>query len=227
MNTTSKSDMVAWIRHIAGEGVAVHADPRTGTVAVVLPAGTPRERLQAVRARLHDEVPLTVHFDVTIAQEVASPREAPKEGEVALLPETAAGLDPASPEVVRAERRAREAPLVALVAAMPAGLDPVGWQAMILMLWECWKAPGDEGQNGAADFARWANEGDPEGDPAPLAAAVKLLRGGGAIRNPPLLLAEEAALCYRRAIAPHEAPPSPERRRGGRDVRLVVDHGEG
>lgn len=99
-------------------------------------------------------------------------------------------------EVAERGRRNREAPLVALVNACPPDLDPDGWRAAVL---------------GYAEGHKTAlSEAEHEAD-------LKIIRGG--IRDGGL-----AALAYQRAITPHRAPP-PERKRGGRDVRVVLDDG--
>ena len=107
------------------------------------------------------------------------------------------------------DRRAREAPLVALVAAVPEGLDPVGWRAAVLAAVEA------DGPDRAMSWMastlpsvlRKAQEDDP--------------RLGFGRKLTPFVDA------YRRAMAPQGPRPVPERRIGGRAVRLVVDNGEG
>jgi hypothetical protein len=99
-------------------------------------------------------------------------------------------------EAARAERRAREAPLVALVNAVPDGLDANGWRAAVLAVHEVFPHKALAGPRGA-----WADGAGPG-----LAAAI---RGECRVRDDAPYASGIAA--YRRAIAPHKAPP-PERK---------------
>ena len=109
-------------------------------------------------------------------------------------------------------RARREAPLVALVNACPEGLDPNGWRAMILMLWECWKDPtGTTKKNSTEDFERWTRESKGEWTGGVLPEAIRLIRTNAAIREPLRWITEEAALTYRRALSP-AAKVAPERK---------------
>lgn len=101
------------------------------------------------------------------------------------------------------KRREREAPLVALVAAVPEGLDPIGWRAAVL-------AETDGIDPRMVDHGKI------------LAALPVALLGDDRDTSGGWWLKGCAA--YQRAIAPHKAPP-PERRQGGKAVRLTVDDG--
>jgi hypothetical protein len=110
-------------------------------------------------------------------------------------------------EVSERGRRNREAPLVALVAAVPEGLDPVGWRAAVLAAAE--RYPETSGR-GSAQWVRTVSA---------------LLRSGDHVPPGSLTSVVLAVVAYRRALAPQDPRPVPERKTGGRDVRLTVDDG--
>lgn len=114
-----------------------------------------------------------------------------------------------SPE---AERHRKEAPLVALVNDVPDGLDATGWRAAVLAV--------EERRHTQAVLSHHASAATL----CRLLDIVAVLRRGHITDGEDGLVQVAALGAYRRAIAPHKAPP-PERRRGGRDVRLVVDDG--
>lgn len=89
------------------------------------------------------------------------------------------------------DRLSHESPLVALVNAVPEGLDPVGWRAAVLFLYED-AVPGGHDER----LRRW-----PEWSKAPLATLIAVVRGEAALREPVITIGEEAALVYRRALA--------------------------
>ena len=100
------------------------------------------------------------------------------------------------------ERRAREAPLVALVADVPEGLDARGWRAAVLA---CVEVQSPE------TVARWIEDGSLR---QWVIDAIRVKARGPA-----------AHAAYLRAIASPGPRPQPERWRGGRDARLMVDDG--
>lgn len=104
----------------------------------------------------------------------------------------------------KAERRQREAALVALVAAVPDGLDPVGWRAAVLAM--------TEAEATVSDITSMA----------PARAFSEALRRGDTLGESTWTGIGLAA--YRRALTPYKAP-APEKRRGGKAVRLTVDDG--
>ena len=108
---------------------------------------------------------------------------------------------PMTPEAMR---RAAEAPLVALVAAVPKGLDPIGWRAAVLAVRECYLD-------------------DPKTAMAVAGHLASVLLGDCEATSVTL---QGASVAYDRAIAPQGPRPSPERKIGGRAVRLTVDDGQ-
>ena len=110
----------------------------------------------------------------------------------------------------KAERRQREAALVALVNAAPAWADPGAWRVAVLAAEEAYRA-------GRA--MPWL--ADAGVAPAFIACMTMLHEG---VEGPPGSTATVAMVAYRRALALHKAP-APERRRGGKAVRLTVDDG--
>ena len=113
------------------------------------------------------------------------------------------------PRKEQAMRRAAEAPLVALVAAVPKGLDPVGWRAAVLAVHE---ASGDRPTPDA-----WAD--------AECEKALRIMVAIGVAADAYSDIEQLALDAYARAVAPQGPRPAPERKRGGRDVRLTVDDG--
>jgi len=104
----------------------------------------------------------------------------------------AAPVDDWRHAIAQAKRREAEAPLVALVATVPEGLDPNGWRAAVLAAYE-----DVSGQfSGPLDSQEFG---------AHCEAAI---RGGG------LDAFADARHAYRRAIAPHKAPPPVRKTRG-------------
>lgn len=126
-------------------------------------------------------------------------------------------------EVSERGRRNREAPLVALVAAVPEGLDPIGWRAAVLGLRERHVL---NGQGEHADTATVL-------DAANLTVMLQRFALDVA-RGAPVKEAQQSATnsrclamttAYARAIAKPGPRPTPERKIGGRAVRLTVDDG--
>ena len=108
-----------------------------------------------------------------------------------------------------AKRRAADAPLVALVAAVPPGLDPIGWRAAVLAVHE---VSGD-----VATPDAWAD--------AECEKALRIMVAIGVAADAYSDIEQLALDAYARAVAPQGPRPAPERKRGGRDVRLTVDDG--
>lgn len=92
-----------------------------------------------------------------------------------------------------AERIKREAPLVALVAAVPEGLDPTAWRAAVLAATERYPM---------SDIGTWRDRFVRE--------VADLCRSGAFVPPGTLTAVVLAVTAYRRALAPHKAPP-PER----------------
>ena len=121
------------------------------------------------------------------------------------------------------QRHAAEAPLVALVNTVPEGLDPIGWRAAVLGLRERHVL---NGQGEHADTATVL-------DAANLTVMLQRFALDVA-RGAPVKEAQQSATnsrclamttAYARALAPQDPRPVPERKTGGRDVRLTVDDG--
>lgn len=108
-------------------------------------------------------------------------------------------------------RRQREAPLLALVAAVPEGLDPIGWRAGLAALTENRAGLGRMLPDGLAAFMMTkANR------------IVECIKNGSDPASHEATGIGTMLRAYRRAIAPHRAPP-PERKQRG--PRLTVDDG--
>lgn len=110
--------------------------------------------------------------------------------------------------VVHKDRRAAEAPLVALVNAVPEGLDANGWRAAVLAVVDY-----DPGI-----LRAWSHLG--------LTEALRSFVIGPCYCKDPQGVWLVMRDAYRRAIAPQGPRPKPERKIGGRAVRLVLDSGE-
>lgn len=178
---------------------------------------------------LVDGRPVVDEHDVEFfAGEMKIPAEQVRAG----LLDTAAGLGAVAlltwicgmtPE---AKRRAVEAPLVALVAAVPEGLDPVGWRAAVLALHEHHV----EGYGGRSDERARAETIAVAGHlTVMLQQFAAALSRGMAVEDAQRTAMNGRCLAmttaYARAVAPQGPRPKPERKRGGRDVRLAVDDG--
>ena len=109
------------------------------------------------------------------------------------------------------ERQRQEAALVALVNAVPDGLDARGWAAAVLAI--------EERRSRSALFR---SEATP--DLVDRYGVAAILRRGTLEEGHDGAMQRGALAAYQRAITPHRAPP-PERKRGGRDARVVLDDG--
>lgn len=110
------------------------------------------------------------------------------------------------------ERRQREAALVALVNAVPDGLNATGWRAAVLAVEE------------RRLTSRALSHHESAAELCAKLRIADILRLGKIARDEDGFVQHAALDAYQRAIAPHKAP-APERRRGGKAVRLTVDDG--
>lgn len=126
-------------------------------------------------------------------------------------------------EGCQVHRRAAEAPLVALVSAVPEGLVPRGWTAAVLAAYESYaplREDVEHPEEWGAKLGRGLVAAVAGGDEQAIVGAT-----GSRLGSWTATAVMKGWAAYLRAIASPGPRPQPERWRGGRDVRLVVDDG--